>query len=168
MSIKFYGINIKLSILFLIFWSTVILSCNKDLKKTENELLQSYIEENNINTIPTQSGLYYIESGFSGIESIGAQNPKIGDSVILIYKGYLLVDTSIVFDEKTLEQPANYIFKKDNVIQGWEEGIGLMRTGISAKMIIPSELAYGNQQTGIIPPFSTLIFDIRILEIKNE
>ena len=159
--------NIKITLIFFFLLGIGITSCNKELKETEKELLQTYIEENDINTIPTESGLYYLESGFSGIESINAPNPEIGDTVILTYKGYLLADTSIVFDKKTVEQPASYTFKKDNVIQGWEEGIGLMRTGISAQIIIPSELAYGDKQTGIIPPYSTIIFDIRVLEINN-
>lgn len=141
-------------------------ACDKDLKEQENELLQAWLDENEITTDAQASGLYYIESGFSGIISIGAPQPSAGDTVIVSYKGYLLADTSTIFDENTIENPLRYIYKHDTTIKGWEEGIGLMREGITAKFVVPSELGYGGKQTGVIPPYSTLIFDVRVLDIK--
>ncbi|MEA2040924.1 MAG: FKBP-type peptidyl-prolyl cis-trans isomerase [Bacteroidota bacterium] len=141
------------------------IGCEKELKKNEYELLQAYIEENEIITEPTASGLYYIEDTTTTLEN--KTPPQTGDTVIITYKGYLLADTSAVFDTKTIDKPSNYIFKIDAVIEGWEEGIAYTDSGISAQLIIPSDLAYGNKQTGIIPPYSTLIFDITVLNIKD-
>jgi FKBP-type peptidyl-prolyl cis-trans isomerase len=147
--------------------SMLLFSCKNDAAKQEKELLQSYLNTNNIDADPRKSGLYYLESGFSGIESIDAQKPQKGDTVIVSYKGYLLADTSAVFDQRSINEPLHYAFKEADAIAGWEEGISLMRKGITAQFIIPSELAYGKQQTGIIPPYSTLIFDVRVIEIKE-
>ncbi len=143
-------------------------ACNKEQKEQEYVLLRKWLKENNISDEKARkSGLYYIESGFSGIESINALPPEWGDTIILAYKGYLLADTSKIFDQRTIENPLSYIYQKDMSIPGWEEGIGLTRKGITAKLIVPSKLAYKAKQTGIIPPYSTLIFDLRIINIKR-
>ena len=145
----------------------LLFSCKNNAAEKEKELLQSYLTANNIDANPRKSGLYFLESGFSGIESIGAPRPQTGDTVIISYKGYLLADTAAVFDQKSINEPLHYAFKKTDAIAGWEEGISLMRKGITAQFIIPSDLAYGKQQTGIIPPYSTLIFDVRVIDIKK-
>jgi peptidyl-prolyl cis-trans isomerase A (cyclophilin A) len=53
------------------------------------------------------------------------------------------------------------------VIQGWEEGIALMQEGEQARLIIPSYLAYGPKGAGggMIPPYSTLVFDVELLKV---
>jgi FKBP-type peptidyl-prolyl cis-trans isomerase len=52
------------------------------------------------------------------------------------------------------------------VIPGWDEGLALMKEGESYKFIIPSNLAYGPQGAGPIPPFSSLIFDVELLKVE--
>ena len=156
----------KYSILIFVFF-IVISSCKNNKKELELELLYEYLSANNIEEEPTESGLYFLESGFSTPETFNGSYPAVGDSVILIYKGYLLSDETIVFDEKTIIEPGVYIYKVENVIPAWEEIIGYMKIGTSAKVIIPSNLAYDNKQAGVIPPYSTLIFEIRILDIRQ-
>lgn len=56
---------------------------------------------------------------------------------------------------------------QNQVIPGWEEGIGLLSQGASAKLIIPSELAYGSAGAGgVIPPNATLLFEIELVAIQ--
>jgi FKBP-type peptidyl-prolyl cis-trans isomerase len=72
-----------------------------------------------------------------------------------------------VFDS-SLERGETFTFEfgADEVIQGMEEGIGKMKSGGKAILIIPSNLAYGSQQYKMIPPFSTLVFEIELININ--
>lgn len=150
---------------FIIF-SFAFYSCNKIDKEQELDLLYKYLEKNNILTEPKESGLYFIESGFSTPQTFLSELPGKGDSVFVIYKGYLLADPSVIFAQTSLNEPGVYVYKTDEVLKGWEEGIGYMKIGTSAKFIIPSDLGYGKEQAGLIPPYSTLIFEVRILDIR--
>jgi FKBP-type peptidyl-prolyl cis-trans isomerase FklB len=53
-----------------------------------------------------------------------------------------------------------------NVIKGWEEVLKIMPVGSKFKVYIPQELGYGNQEQTIIKPYSTLVFEIKLLDIE--
>ena len=149
---------------FILFF---IISCNKDSKDREQELLIEYLNDNNIKEEPLESGLCFIETGFSNSGTNNAPSVKVGDTVIVSYKGFLLSNSSVVFDKKEYTNPGVYIYKENITIPGWEEAVGYMKKGISARVIIPSELAYGKNRVGMITPYSTLIFDIRVIDVKS-
>jgi len=113
-------------------------------------------------TLTTASGLRYIKIA----EGSGAQAEN-GKTVDVHYTGYLLdgkvFDSSIERDE-----PISFPLGKGMVIKGWEEGIALMKVGDKMRMIIPSDLAYGSRSVGngLIPEFSTLIFDVELMGVK--
>ncbi len=146
----------------------VFSSCSKERIENQNERIAAYLEENEITAEPRGSGLYYIEVEPEVPVADEASTPKKGDTLILSYSGYILVSATQydVFDEKTSEDPGIYVYKTDNAIEGWEEGIGYMTEGDSAKLIIPYQLAYGKSRVGMIPPYSTLVFDVSIIEIR--
>lgn len=91
---------------------------------------------------------------------------KITDQVQCHYEGTLIDGT--LFDSSVKRgQPAT--FGVNQVIPGWVEALQLMPEGAKWKLYIPSELAYGAQGAGeMIPPHSTLIFEVELLKIINK
>lgn len=121
----------------------------------------AYLKEHSITVEPTESGLYYIET-----KKGSGKTPEPADTVQVHYTGYLLDGTkfdSSLDRDKVFEFPLG----QGRVIPGWDEGIGMMRVGGKARLIIPSSLGYGERGAGqAIPPFSTLIFDVELVGIK--
>lgn len=88
--------------------------------------------------------------------------PGPEDKVRVHYTGTLLDSTK--FDSSVDRgQPAE--FGVNQVIKGWQEAIQLMPVGSKFKFYIPYELAYGESGTGPIPPYSTLVFEVELLDI---
>ncbi len=92
--------------------------------------------------------------------------PKPGSKVSVIYKGMLLDGT--VFDQSALSGgPFSFAVGKHEVIDGWDLVVSTMRKGEKRLVIIPPELAYGNQSIGdVIPPNSFLVFEIELVSIQ--
>lgn len=92
---------------------------------------------------------------------------KPGDMVRVLYTGWLLNGT--VFDEaKNPDKPFQFRLGRNNVIEGWDQGLQLMRPGEKRLLIIPYELGYGTRgQAPSIPPKATLIFEVHLLEAKK-
>ncbi|CAM1339930.1 peptidylprolyl isomerase [Tenacibaculum aestuarii] len=109
----------------------------------------------------TPSGLRYkiLQNGD------GKQATK-GAMVSVHYKGQLLDGT--VFDSSyKRKQPIDFAIGVGQVIAGWDEGIQLLKVGDKARLVIPSDLAYGSQGAGgVIPPDATLIFDVELMNVK--
>ena len=138
-----------------------ILDEKKELEKIAFEALKIKLEEQTINMEKTSSGLYYIIN-----KQGNNKKPKKGDIVSVHYKGMLLDGT--VFDSSyERNQPIEFPLGTGKVIPGWDEGIALISEGASAKFVIPSSLAYGNQGAGgVVPPNATLIFEVELIKIN--
>lgn len=98
---------------------------------------------------------------------------KEGDMVVIHYTGYLedppgSGQAGAKFDSSLDSgQPFETPIGAGNVIKGWDLGVVGMKVGGKRRLIIPSELGYGEQGSGeSIPPNSNLIFDLELLEIK--
>lgn len=135
------------------------ISCSKSDDNDEQNKIQNYLTTNNITTKPTASGLYFIEIN-AGTGALA----KAGDRVTVHYTGKLLDGT--VFDSSIGSLPFIFVLGTGKVIAGWDEGIALMRKGGKAKLIIPSNLAYGSRANGSIPANSTLVFDVELYNIQ--
>jgi FKBP-type peptidyl-prolyl cis-trans isomerase len=108
----------------------------------------------------TKSGLYY------KIELPGnAKRPTTEDVVTIHYTGKLIDGT--VFDS-SVERGQPVDLPLYGVIPGFSEGLGLIGEGGKATLYIPSELAYGNQAAGPIPPGSTLTFTVELIKIQPK
>lgn len=105
----------------------------------------------------TPSGLRYkILSAGKG------PKPAEGDRVSVHYEGSLLDGT--LFDSSVQRgEPIEFLLGVGQVIPGWDEGIQLLRVGDKARLLIPSELAYGSRGAGgVIPPDAPLLFDVSL------
>lgn len=93
--------------------------------------------------------------------------PENGDIVKVHYTGYF--EDGKIFDSSVRRgEPISFTLGKGQVIKGWEEGIGLLHKGEKAKLIIPYQLAYGeNGRPPVIPPKATLIFDVELIDISK-
>ena len=126
----------------------------------ETGIREKYLTDNNITVEPTETGLIFIET-----KKGNGKKPVPGDKVKVHYSGYLLDGTK--FDSSfDRDQPFEFDLGQGRVIKGWDEGIALLNVGGSATLIIPSDIAYGPRGAGgIITPYSTLKFDVELLEI---
>ncbi len=92
------------------------------------------------------------------------RSPKATDSVVCHYEGRLIDGT--VFDS-SYQRGTPATFPLNGVIAGWTEGLQLMKTGGKNRFYIPYNLAYGANGAGeSIPPYSALIFDVELIEVK--
>ena len=108
--------------------------------------------------VKTASGLVYIEQ----VAGTGAQ-PKPTDTVKVHYHGMLIDGT--VFDS-SVDRGEPIIHPLNRFVKGWSEGVGMMKVGGKAKLVIPSDLAYGDQGSGQISPGATLVFEVELLGIE--
>jgi FKBP-type peptidyl-prolyl cis-trans isomerase len=108
----------------------------------------------------TDSGLQYWDT------KVGTgDEAKNGDKVKVHYTGWFTSGKK--FDSSVdAQQPYTFTLGQGNVIKGWEEGVAGMKIGGKRQLRIPPELAYGEQgYKNIIPPNSTLIFDVQLLAV---
>ncbi|MEN9204337.1 MAG: FKBP-type peptidyl-prolyl cis-trans isomerase [Thermostichales cyanobacterium SZTDM-1c_bins_54] len=111
--------------------------------------------------ITTPSGLQYVDL----VEGKG-EFPKPGQRVTVHYTGTL--ENGQKFDSsRDRGQPFQFQIGVGQVIKGWDEGLSTMKVGGRRKLIIPPQLGYGSRGAGgVIPPNSTLIFDVELLGIS--
>lgn len=149
-------------LLILSFGLFLFVSCKKELSPEEQlqndlDLIKKYLTDNNLTASSTNSGLHYIITK----EGTGA-NPDANSTVTVKYKGYLLDGT--VFDETSGTSTAT--FPLSNLIQGWQEGIPLLKKDGKGTFLIPSYLGYGSAPVGTIPANSVLIFEIELVKFQ--
>jgi peptidylprolyl isomerase len=113
----------------------------------------------------TASGLTIIENKVGS----GA-SPKIGQTAVVHYTGWLYQDgkKGKQFDSsRTRGEPFEFPLGQGKVIPGWDEGVETMKVGGKRTLIVPPQLGYGAAGAGgSIPPNSTLLFDVELLDVK--
>jgi len=110
--------------------------------------------------ITTPSGLKYADlTTGSGAEATP------GKQVSVHYTGWLTNGTK--FDSSLDRgEPFTLQLGSGSVIKGWDEGLVGMKVGGKRQLIIPPELGYGDADQGVIPPKSTLIFEVELVDVK--
>ena len=126
----------------------------REAAKAELDKLAAGFEE-------TKSGLRY-----QIIQKGNGKKAEKGNMVSVHYKGQLADGT--VFDSSyKRNQPLDFQVGVGQVIAGWDEGICLLNVGDKARLVIPSDLGYGNAGAGgVIPGGATLVFDVELVDVK--
>ncbi|MCR4604128.1 MAG: FKBP-type peptidyl-prolyl cis-trans isomerase [Prevotella sp.] len=127
------------------------------LSKPGRDFLARNAQEEGVITTP--SGLQYkvLVKGEGKV-------PQRTDKVKVHYEGRLIDGT--VFDASSKHGTEPVSFQPTQVIRGWTEALTMMPVGSKWRLFIPQELAYGERQTGNIPPYSALIFDVELVGIE--
>ena len=128
---------------------------------------EKFLEENKAKegVVTTESGLQY-----KVITEGKGQVPTSTDRVKVHYKGTLIDGTEFDSSYSRKDKDGNpqpSTFRANQVIKGWTEALTMMPIGSKWELYVPQDLAYGSQDTGTIPPFSTLIFEVELLSIEK-
>lgn len=157
----------------------------KTLAISEQEaqkVVQEYVEENNIKRKEknTAEGKAFLEENAKkpGVVSMPSglqyeiisegtgEKPEASDKVKTHYHGTLL--NGLVFDS-SVNRGEPITFPVNGVIPGWQQALKMMPVGSKWKLYVPYQLAYGERGAGAaIPPCSTLIFEVELLDIVDE
>lgn len=125
-------------------------------KKAGEAFLAENAKKEGVKVLP--SGLQY-----TVIKEGTGKKPKATDNVKCHYEGTLIDGT--MFDS-SIKRGEPAVFPLNGVIAGWTEGLQLMVEGAKYRFFIPYNLGYGARGAGAsIPPFSTLIFDVELIEV---
>ncbi len=148
----------KYSLLAIVF--AFLISCKstpeKDYASINEKQIIEYVKKNKLEATKSESGLYYV------IDEAGeGAKPTSASTVKVAYKGYFL--NGEIFDESN-EEGISFPLKR--VIKGWTEGITYFKEGGKGRLLVPSYLGYGNDDTRGIPGGSVLVFDIHLISIK--
>lgn len=138
-----------------------------EMEKKEAEILSQFIVKNKIKETPDSRGIYKVQS----LSGKGREADSLS-TLSVFFRGRLM--SGKIFNLTQKDKPYSFILGKKDVIDGWEYSMLGAREGDRFTLIIPSKHGYGAEgmidtKTGeyIVPPYSTLVFDIIVLEIKD-
>lgn len=133
-----------------------------EMEKTELAEAIAKLKSLNYNVDTTALGVYYVVSK----EGTGSF-PQAGDTCSLIYFGFFLdgslFDTSLFYSPDSLTK---FVYKEHSFIPGFDDGIALMNKGTKIDILIPSSLAYGAAGTVDIPPYTPLLFSMKMKDLR--
>ena len=140
----------------------------QEREQEETKAEAGLVEQEGANFLKENAAREGVTTTASGLQYevlVKGDGPMPADTseVEVHYEGSLMDGT--VFDS-SYERGEPISFPLNRVIAGWTEGVSLMPVGSTYMLYIPSELGYGSQGTGPIPPNSVLIFKIELLGIK--
>jgi len=135
----------------------------KDMDMQEQLSLLRYITANHISDNVKYENEYIIP-----IERGSGPKVEKGAMLSLVYRGSFL--TGQAFDSIAPNAPIQFKYgDTEQLIPGLERALKMMREGEKAKIIIPSQLAFGNNgsSTGIVPPYTTVVYEVTLLKVKT-
>ena len=155
--------------IILISVTVLFFACKKDNsleKLRQNELvkLDEFINEHYPDSTAKTSGLYYIEAIKGDGDSL-----KPGDKVQVFYATWtidsVLVDESEGYTIGHRFEPLEFVVGASQVIKGLDEAATYMQLNTKANLVLPSEVAYGQNGKGSIPGFTTLLMEVEVYKV---
>lgn len=145
------------AIIFTFCASLIFISCQKDIAEKDNETIQEYLSDNQLESVKDQSGVYIV------YEDEGNNNkPNILNYVTVHYEGSYL--DGEVFDSSLGSNPiSGYL---SNFINGWKIGMPYFGEGGKGLILIPSGLAYGSNPPPGIRKNAILKFYIELIKVE--
>lgn len=111
-------------------------------------------------TVTTRSGLQYIVIK----DNLDGDQAYNGRKVEIHYTGYF--EDGTIFDASYLQgHPYAFTLTRNEVIDGLDEGVRMMKTGDQYRLLVPPQLGYGDKANGSIPPNTNLIFDVELIAV---
>ncbi|GAB4398833.1 MAG: hypothetical protein OHK0053_18140 [Microscillaceae bacterium] len=146
----------------------------QEARQLNDQQIQQYIADNNLNAQGTGSGLFYTITQ----PQPNGQVVQDGDSIkvhflVRLVSGTIVDSTAGVTALLAGQTPArlrsdNYLIDITPLPLGFEEGLRLMKEGEKALLLVPSYLAFGGNGNTVIPPFSVLIYEVFLEEVRSE
>jgi len=122
----------------------------------------------NNNSLAATAGATYSNNGVMISDVLVGQGAEVKPGELVSVNYILsLADGTVIQNSKDFGAPFKFTFGAGDMIAGWELGFAGMKVGGVRTITIPPELAYGDKQVGPIPPNSTLIFTIELLDISE-
>lgn len=168
-----YGLNKWLVPFGILLLSISCLKSDNQWEK-EQELLRQYIAANNITVEPTASGLYFVEIEEGTGPAVEANDYLVIQYTAQLLSGYIFdttdeetAVTNNIFNDTRIYGPYKFKYSYVSVI-GVREGLSYMKEGGVARLIFPSTIGFGPISYGNIPAYSSLIYDIELLEVIKD
>ncbi len=160
---RFFTGLILISIVVVFFAFSEDKSLEK-LRENELEKLDIFINEHYPDSTAKPSGLYYIEAIKGEGDSL-----TLGDRVQIFYATWtidsILVDESEGYTIGHRFEPMEFIVGAGTVIQGLEEASTYMQLNTKSNLVLPSEIAYGQNGSGAVPGFTTLLMEVEVYKV---
>jgi FKBP-type peptidyl-prolyl cis-trans isomerase FkpA len=156
-------------------WAAFKKTAQDAIMAQEPVKIKKYIADNNLKVTTTASGLNYVIT-----QKGTGPMPAAGDTVVVNYTGKMLSGKifetnvkAVAVKEKLPINPMNpfkpirFPIGVGGMIAGWNEALPLFTKGAKGTLILPSNLAYGERGNGPIGPFTSLVFDIELVDIVH-
>lgn len=163
-----------LAVVFLVLGAIAFFACDsgidyEKMRKEELKILNDYIDRVHPGLEPTGSGLYYVNEVGTG----SGDTIKPGDQIQIFYATWALVNAndSLLVDETEgylkghRYEPYSFVVGSGSSISGLEEAATYMQKGTRSHLVINSELAYGQQGSGTIGAFKTVLMEVEVYKV---
>lgn len=132
----------------------------EDTELEELQLIESYLLNNDKQLKPDAFGIYRLEKN-----STNNENVTLGKRVKIAFQGSFIDGRPL---DATMHELEFIYGTPDQLIKGLNIVIGSLKKGETAKIIVPSRLAFGEQgsSNGSIPPYTPLVYNVKIIDIK--